>query len=65
VALKPWVAWRTSWSSQPTWRAFSMGRGGQDVATMEDKGIGRTQLCLDMALFVFGEWSGKMGILIS
>src|SRR5581483_5553498 len=41
--------------------SFSASRSGQDLAAAQDKGIGRTQSCLDLALFVFDERSDKNG----
>ena len=40
---------------------FSARTGQQDLATAQDKGIGRTQSFLDLAVFVFGKRSDKNG----
>ncbi len=40
---------------------FPAGRSQQDLAAAQHKGIGRTQTSLDLALFVFAEWSDKDG----
>ncbi len=41
--------------------AFSARTGQQDLATAQDKGIGRTQSFLDLVVFVFGQRSDKNG----
>ncbi len=41
--------------------ALPTGRGEQHLAASQHEGIGRTQPRLDLALFVWGQWSNKNG----
>src|SRR6266851_2598802 len=43
------------------WDPFPACRCSQDLAAAHHKGIGRTQSCLDLVLFVLGQRSDKNG----